>query len=224
MKLLTSMAIAALMLLGGEGTGGSAAQAADVYHKEGMKDEPSNFEEPVMVNWTGFYFGGQAGGSFAVLGDEDGQGGLSIDGFSGGGVIGFDYARGRFLVGIAAEYNFSNAALEVGGVTLLEKDNDMSGCGRLGYIAASRTLAYVKGCYTQIELTDGSGDSETFGGIGAGGGLEFAARNNVFLGVEARHTWFDEDDKLPANVSLDETTIMGTLKFKLNSPLPSFTD
>lgn len=204
----------------------SGAYAADVFGKGSTKDGEEFFSAPTVVNWSGFYVGTQIGGSFAVLGDEAGQGGISIDGILGGGRMGFDFARGRFLVGVFGEYNWSGAALEIGGETALEKNHEWTAGARAGVIVAPRTLVYVLGGFTQTEF----GGPETYysdswtktvDGWTAGGGIEFVAAGNLSLGLEATHTWYDENDLLGdgANekVSLDDTRIMAVARYKLNS-------
>jgi opacity protein-like surface antigen len=196
----------------------SGAYAADVYGKGSTKDNEEFFSAPTLVNWTGFYVGAQVGGSFAIIGDEEGQGGISIDGIIGGGRVGFDVARGRFLFGAFGEYNFSGAALELGGATLLEKNHEWTAGARAGVIVAPRTLVYALGGFTQAEFGSPlSGDTVTFDGWTAGGGIEFIAAGNLSLGLEASHTWYDEAEEFGEGISLDDTRIMAVARYKLNS-------
>src|SRR5688572_21979167 len=112
----------ATALLGATLLSAAPANAADVYGGS-TKDGPDVTGYPSGVyNWSGFYVGAQAGGSFSIIGDEDGQGGISADGIFGGGRVGYDIARGRFLFGVFADYNWSGAELEIGGISLLEKN------------------------------------------------------------------------------------------------------
>lgn len=141
--------------------------------------------------------------------------GWNSDGGIGGGRIGFDYARGRLLFGLFAEYNISSMEGEAallpglpGGMTFgLEKDDEWSVGGRLGYIVAPRTLAYVLAAYTQTDynLTGFNAatlvgfdvkDSATFDGVTVGGGIEFALTGNVFFGLEYAHTFYGEETLL----------------------------
>ena len=199
----------------------SSAYAADPYNR-GLKDGPDVAAEAPseMVNWSGCYVGAQAGWSDAVLGDENGSGGLATNGFIGGGRIGCDVARGRLLIGGYGEYNWSNAALEIGSSTLLEKDNEWTAGIRVGVIAAPRTLVYGLAGYTQADFSDGYGNSETFDGWTAGGGIELAIASNVTAGIEATHTWYDESETFGDGISFDDTRIMGVLRIKLTSGLP----
>lgn len=168
-----------------------------------------------VVNWSGFYVGAQVGNSFAIIGDEDGQGGISVDGIFGGGRIGYDVARGRYLFGIFGEYNWSGAELELGGDSILEKDHDWTAGARAGVVVAPRTLFYILGGFTQADFSSG-GDTETFDGWTAGGGIEVAVATNITLGVEASHTWYDEEEVFGPDISLDDTRIMAVARFKVN--------
>jgi len=141
--------------------------------------------------------------------------GWNSDGGIGGGRIGFDYARGRVLFGLFAEYNVSSMEGESallpglpGGMTFgLEKDDEWSVGGRIGYIVAPRTLAYVMAAYTQTDYNltgfDAASlagfdvkDSATFDGVTVGAGVEFALTGNVFLGMEYAHTFYGEETLL----------------------------
>jgi outer membrane immunogenic protein len=244
----------------------SGAYAADVYSKGSTKDGGDVFAAPGVVNWTGFYVGGRFGGSFGNMeldfeelgrdgyestGNIDG---LAMTGLNGGGQLGFDVARGRFLFGIFGGYDWSNSEVSITGVDLnpsgswdslnlgrndtysIAKDNEWSVGGRVGYLAAPRTLVYVLAAYTQADFTasrTGFDDTEeTIEGITVGGGVELALGGNVFVGLEATHTFFDEHSEAEdfgvgsdrVTLNLDETKVMGTLKLKLNSGLPSLTD
>jgi len=173
--------------------------------------------------------------------------GVNSHGFLGGGRVGFDMARGRLLFGVFAEYNITNMETDVNiagiGSFGLEKQDEWTIGGRIGYIVAPRTLAYVLAGYTQTEYDVTGLDNAavaplftslkggaTFDGITVGGGVEFALTGNVFLGMEYTHTFYDEEtilDGYNANFNqglkvvddLDEDKIMATLKIKLNGSL-----
>ncbi len=161
--------------------------------------------------------------------------GLNSSGIIGGGRIGFDLARGRYLVGVFADYNWSGmetTASIYNSVGSLEKDNEWTIGGRAGYLVAPRTLAYVLAGYTQTEYSlhgealfgtdDGLRKKNTFDGVSLGGGVEIALGGGVFAGLEYIHTfygdekWF-EDECNRVTDTLDEDKVMATLKFKLNA-------
>ncbi len=170
--------------------------------------------------------------------------GVNSHGFIGGGRIGFDYARGRLLFGAFADYNFSGMETNVNVVGIgafdLKKEDEWTIGGRIGYIVAPRTLAYVLAGYTQTEYSVGGLDNAviaplftsvksgaTFDGVTVGGGIEFALAANVFFGLEYQHTFYGEETLIDAYNAdynqgvkvlddLDEDKIMATLKIKFN--------
>lgn len=258
-SLAAGVALSALMVTG--------AVAADVYTGDKSLKDDSNYASGEVVNWTGFYIGVQGGYGNAnhklsaeeycvtdgnepnvdALGTIDG---INSHGAIGGGRVGYDFSRGRFLAGIFAEYNFSAMETEVTipgdpGIKVgLEKDNEWSVGGRLGYLLAPRTLVYVLAAYTQtdynvtgfegVALEEGQflKRSATFDGVSVGGGLEVALTGNVFLGLEYTHTFYGKETIFDAGYAwdggrhgtrvddeLDEDKVMATLKLKLNDNL-----
>jgi outer membrane immunogenic protein len=222
--LAAGVALSALMATG--------AVAADVYTGDKSLKDDANYANVQVVNWTGFYIGGQVGYGHAVhdLGVvehwvEDKAGDSEevarINGFGGagalgGGRLGFDYAMGRFLVGVFCEYNWSgiktdfelsNAPFSSGygdGSYSLEKDNEWSVGARAGVLVAPRTLAYVLAAYTQSDyslngLTADDRDSGwksdiTMDGVTIGAGVEYALAGNVFVGLEGLYTMYGKED------------------------------
>lgn len=158
--------------------------------------------------------------------------GLNSHGFIGGGRIGYDRAFGRYLIGVFGGYDFSNmetmASIDGLGTLKLEKENEWTVGARAGVIVAPRTLVYGLAGYTQTEYKfsgAGGGFSQDFDGITAGGGIEFALSDKVFMGLEYTHTFYgketlidvsDELGSLKVTDKLDEDKIMATLKIKLN--------
>lgn len=185
-----------------------------------------------------------APGDSRELGSIDG---INSHGAIGGGRLGYDFARGRFLAGVFGEYNIAGMETTTNiasvGAFGIEKEDEWSIGARLGYIVAPRTLAYVLAAYTQTEYSvtgldnpmvasffDKRSGGATFDGISVGGGIEFALTNNVFFGVEYQHTFYDEENLVDlystasnvgvsVNDDLDEDKVMATLKFKLNGGL-----
>jgi opacity protein-like surface antigen len=170
----------------------------------------------------------------------------TLDGVNSSGLVGdvragADFAQGRFLFGVFGSYAFSQMEASGSGFGAfesftLDKGDEWSVGGRLGYLVSPSTLLYALAAYTQTDyefagVFDGDPFSKdtTFDGVTVGGGIEFAVSNNVFLGVEGTHTFYGEEtifDNGPSEVGgfgtsivddLDETKVMGTLKIKLNS-------
>jgi outer membrane immunogenic protein len=168
-----------------------------------------------------------------------GLNGLNSFGLIGGGQIGADYQMGRFVVGAFGSYDISDMETEftVWDQTevIASKELEWSAGARFGVLVNPETLLYGLAAYTETEYKIGDDDKHSYDGVTIGGGIEFAATNNVFLGLEATHTFFNEAtlgkenidyagcppscDTLTLKDDLDETKIMGTLKIKLNNDL-----
>jgi outer membrane immunogenic protein len=183
------------------------------------------------------YFGEdtvEEGGTVDLLGLN----GVNSLGIIGGGQIGADKQMGNFVVGVFGSYDISNMETEFTLVdeteVIASKEHEWSAGARLGYLVNPDTLLYGLAAYTETKYDIGDDDSHTFEGVTAGVGIEFAATRNVFLGLEATHTFYNEGtlgteiidlpglcnpacDTLTLKDDLDETKIMGTLKIKLNS-------
>jgi len=212
----------------------SAAYSADL---GSLKDKQgdADFSLPSVVNFSGFYVQGQAGYLNANhdVSVESPSGtlldlnGISSHGFFGGGRVGYDFARGRFLFGPYAEYNWDNAKTELslGGTSAAyTRGNDWTVGARAGVIVAPRTLVYGLVGYTQTQYEASLGSfSQKFDydGVTAGGGVEFALASNIFAGLEVSHTWYNDTTlasfgAIDLKDGLDETKAMATLKIKLN--------
>ncbi len=130
----------------------AAASAADMY-SGGFKDGS------YAVNWSGLYIGANGGYGWA---DSD----TGINGGFGGGQIGYNFQRGKIVLGAEADIEGSDIAGS-GSATL-----DYFGTvrGRIGY-AFGRTLVFGTGGYGYGGLS-GDGASNITGWV-AGGGLEY---------------------------------------------------
>lgn len=209
--------------------------ACDV--RNGRVDDPdTKFDETISVTPNG--------NTVSVLGDS--RESARLDGVNSSGIvgdlrIGADVQRGRFVGGVFASYGLSGMEAEgssIGGAFTdfsLDRGDDWSVGARAGLLVNDRTLLYILAAYTETEYEfsgtfneEAFSDTTTFSGVTVGGGIEFAATNNVFLGLEATHTFYGEevifDHYDPEtnvgtliNDDLGETKILGTLKIKLNS-------
>lgn len=146
-----------------------------------------------VVNWTGFYVGGHAGYlqsrfSFAEGGSSDSG---TLKGFLGGGQIGINQQLGGWVVGLEADFSWSNA--DGGGVSRDPANGDVTSSaakvrwtslvtGRVGH-TFDRALIYAKGGaaftgsrFEAADLTTGSSSNANFTKAGwtVGGGLEYA--------------------------------------------------
>lgn len=131
----------------------------------------------VVYDWTGLYIGTNVGYSWG-RGTTDGTvattptgvvspvtttvpltGRADVNGFIGGGQLGYNWQAGRFLYGLEGDIQFSNerargdvctpVACTAGGTLLFTRDYKLdwfgTARGRLGYLPAERLLLYVTG-------------------------------------------------------------------------------
>jgi outer membrane immunogenic protein len=201
-KLLMSatVAIAALTISG-------AGRAADLP----VKPPPM---APLLspFSWTGFYIGGNVGGTWAdrqltdSLGNDFGRSNDGVVGvLMGGGQVGFNYQMGWFVLGVEADFDWVNSSsvpragvtvLGVGSIVASAHDRWISTvAARLGF-ANDHWLFYAKlgggwvgaSNLTITNLTTGAsitGDSSrSESGFLVGGGIEYAFTNNWTVKVE----------------------------------------
>jgi outer membrane immunogenic protein len=163
-------------------------------------------------SWTGCYIGGNAGGMWvtkdwsyqqsnsAFFGRSDGSNNPS--GFLGGVQAGCDYQfAGGFVIGIAGDYDWSNAeashnSVLFGGYTDHSKVKSLASVtGRVGY-AWDRFLGYVKGggaweqddyFYTNGPITGSASQTRSGWTVGIGG--EYAFTN--YLTGFAEYDYYD---------------------------------
>ncbi len=138
-----------------------AADAADVYRRDGgLKDAgPVDYLPPIM--WAGLYAGVNLGAAFDDNEDSDAEA-------IGGGHLGYNWqGPSNIVIGIEGDVDFAD-----------DIDYLATIRGRLGY-AFGPTLAYATGGAAFIGFDE---DSDT--GFVVGGGLEHKLRENVSFGVE----------------------------------------
>ena len=154
-------------------------------------------------NWTGFYVGGQVGYGLQStsesypddIGDHTDLGG---QGFTGGPFVGINWQLDPFVLGLEAEYNFT----DIDGLWYtLENDEKWSAAARLraGYLLTPGTLfygsagvAYGEWDTGYLEGWEGSDYSEF--GVQLALGLEAMSEGPLSLRVEAVYTAYDPDN------------------------------
>jgi outer membrane immunogenic protein len=156
---------------------------------------------PEIYDWSGIYIGAHGGYGFGDVDYDTSLTGESInsdiDGFIGGGQLGWNWQVDSIVFGgeasiTAADLDGDNDS-DVAGVNL---DGDVSWYalfgGKLGF-AADRSLFYAKGGYamgeigtagTNANIPDAFSNDEKHDGWFIGGGMEYAATDNVILGAE----------------------------------------
>jgi outer membrane immunogenic protein len=159
--------IAALGLLS---LGTAGAMAADMPLKAPMAPPPP------PPSWTGFYIGINGGASWATAANSINLGGLGIggagslplysqglNGFLGGGQIGYNYQSGNFLVGVEGDGDWSNIKGSTPCLVLFTCTANMQWSAdatvRAGVLPMHNLLVYVKGgaSWTSVKynFTDG---------------------------------------------------------------------
>ena len=167
-------------------------------------------------NWTGPYIGAFVGAdvwgreNWVYQANRAKVDGLGFDGYVVGGQVGYNVQMGQTVVGIEADYGWSNAH---GGKSCpnanfftceVEADNLATVTGRLGY-AWGRALFYAKGGFAFGDITlqtrqntgaavapsntPVNGSSETLVGYTLGGGMEFALTDHV--SAKAEYLYYD---------------------------------
>ncbi len=181
--LLSSVAAIGLVAAG-------AASAADLPSRKGPVVAP--VYAPVFT-WTGFYVGANAGygfgnvnaGTFALartvsIGD--------IDGFVGGGQIGYNYQIGQIVLGVEADIQGADLKASNGFGDRIKTEYFGTVRGRVG-VAFDRFMPYITGgwAYGNVKTSIagiGSSDTSHTGGYAVGAGVEYAFTNNWTAKVE----------------------------------------
>lgn len=210
--LLASVAALGLVAAG-------AASAADLPSRKGP------VVAPVYVpafTWTGFYVGANAGygwgnvnaNGFANIGD--------LDGFVGGGQVGYNYQMGQFVVGLEADLQAADLS-SGNNLGLIRVKTDYFGTvrARVG-VAFDRFMPYITGGWaygnvkTSIPGIGFSSDRSHTGGYAVGAGLEYAVTNNIIAGVEYLYVDLGEKNILGANtkVGTDFSVVRARLSYK----------
>jgi outer membrane immunogenic protein len=187
-----------------------AASAADLPMKT-----PYRSVEPAPFTWTGFYLGAAVGAAglstdYRVASGFSGESCFCDGGKgSGGGALagvtaGYNYQMGTVVLGVEADYSWSNAGNSGQGGGMPAASSEMTGFGtvrgRVGY-AFDRALIYATGGLAFAHFNQSSvncflnsgGCMATFSGNRtgwtAGGGIEYALNNH--FSVKAEALWAD---------------------------------
>jgi outer membrane immunogenic protein len=175
------------------------AYAADL-----SRPVPQYYKAPVSVpppfSWTGFYLGLEGGYGWGRENYTDNAiGGVSHspDGGIFGGVLGYRYQFGQFVIGAegSAAWADLNDTVSGGGFSETLKTRALyTATGQVGY-AFGQALLYAKGgwasAYIRNDLsTPGAflaSNSQNANGWTVGAGLDYAVWQNVVLGIEYDH-------------------------------------
>lgn len=169
--------------------------------------EAADVETPVAYDWSGLYLGIQGGYAWADVNINDGvdlDQDIDVDGIWGGGYAGYNFQIDQIVLGIEADIN----AADLDGEDELQPDNDLlvdidwfaSVRGRIGF-AWDRILIYGQGgvAFTEIDHTQDlvsieASDTPSYTGYVIGGGLEYAATDNILIRLDYRYYDFGNED------------------------------
>lgn len=211
--LLASVAALGLVAAG-------AASAADLPSRKGPIAAPVYM--PPAFTWTGFYVGANAGYGWGNVNANGWANVGDLDGFVGGGQVGYNYQMGQFVVGLEAD--LQGADLSSGNnLGLIGVKTEYFGTvrARVG-VAFDRFMPYITGGWaygnvkTSIPGLGFSSDRSHTGGFAVGGGLEYAVTNNIIAGVEYLYVDLGEKNILGAGtkVGTDFSVVRARLSYK----------
>jgi outer membrane immunogenic protein len=184
-------------------------------------------------SWSGFYLGAGIGAGAVVhevTASVPGLASASLDGIGGEGIfgtvtIGYDHQIGRAVVGIFADYDFSNISSDISAARLFNASLDhkwsRSVGGRLGFIVTPHTMWYGMTGYTQaqfdLDSSIGSLDLSDFKGYFLGLGVESQLGAGWALRAEYRFTQFSSETvfSAPGLVTVDLEPLMHTARVAL---------
>ena len=190
--------------------------------RDDRRDYASGFKWPTAAvsdryNWTGFYLGLNAGGSFGTntVTASGGGGSASVKepGFLGGAQVGANYQTGPVVWGFEADYDAStqNKSLPAGVLTGSTSQMPWFATlrGRVG-IAFDRTLVYGTAGGAAGELRSiaaipagTTSTTVTYGTWTAGGGVEYGITDNLSARVE--YLYLDKGNIRRASSALPAT-------------------
>jgi len=132
------------------------------------------------------------------------------DGVVYGGAIGYDYQIGRAVVGVEGEITGASTKDNATGVLVagdslrVKADRDLYVGGRIGFVAAPRTLIYAKAGYTNAGfdtryVAGGATpinihDKDKVDGWRLGAGAEYQINSRFYLKGEYRYSNYSSDD------------------------------
>ncbi|MCI0999512.1 porin family protein [Ochrobactrum soli] len=203
MKLKTLLLASTVALVAATG-----AKAADAV----IEQEPAPVVVAPTFTWNGAYIGGQVGygwGKSDFSGDLFTYGDVKPDGFLGGLYAGYNFDLGNNVVlGIDGDitYNDVSKGIDIynGDLAVGSFENKLRWSGavraRAGY-AFDRFLPYIAGgvAFGNVKNSGdiggiGFSESKTLTGWTIGGGVDYAATDNLILRLEYRYTDYGDKD------------------------------
>ena len=179
---------------------------------------------PAGFTWTGPYIGAQAGYSWGDAAKA------SPDGWMVGGYLGYNYQfdGSPVVIGIETDINYADIddrRSARGGRTKVSTNWAGATRARIGY-AFDRFMVYGAGglAYAGREFSRSPGDKDKKTAVGwtVGGGVEYAASDNVAVRAEYRYSDYGKDTFKLANSrpksSYSEHRVMVGVAYKFDSP------
>jgi len=232
-SIITS-AIAALFL---------AATPASATDLKGSKTADLAVSSDKVIEWSGIWAGGNIGWGNAnheIDVDAGGFNLLNFDGINSHGAVygvegGADISRNGWVFGLIGGYDWSDMETQV------SVFNGALGCsfknegqwylgGRVGKVISSRVMLYGLLAYTEAEYELGCSGmtekpSQTYAGVRAGGGVEYALDYGLFAKAQYTHDFFEDQDwvnqgGIRITDSLDQDVVKTGIFYKLGGPLP----
>ncbi|MBJ6132459.1 porin family protein [Ochrobactrum sp. Q0168] len=195
----------------------TGAKAADAV----IEQEPAPVVVAPTFTWNGAYIGGQVGygwGKSDFSGDLYTYGDVKPDGFLGGLYAGYNFDLGNNVVlGIDGDitYNDVSEGIDIydGDLAVGSFESKMRWSGavraRAGY-AFDRFLPYIAGgvAFGNVKNSGdiygiGFSESKTLTGWTVGGGVDYAATDNLILRLEYRYTDYGDKDVDFAGLSVN---------------------
>ncbi len=181
----------------------SGVQAADLPRRKGYSAPAPVVATRRAFTWQGAYVGATAGYGWGKHTKNGRNTFAKPDGFNGGVTAGYNMQNGQIVFGVEGDLGRTGQVESrqlVGGYSKSHLKTLATARGRVG-VAADRALFYVTGGYaggavtTKVQPNAGQGYKETkwLNGYAVGGGVEYAATDNVT--VKGEYLYADLADK-----------------------------
>lgn len=184
------------------------------------------------LDWTGFYVGLQLGGGWSQIQESAQNGALSANqsgsGVFGGAHAGYDWERGRFVLGL--EGDFSGTSIdghtvcpqptlscqhEINWVATVRPRAGVLVLGNRMLLYATGGVAFANIDYKETNVTTGqlygTGYSKTHTGWTCGAGAEYLVAPNISVRVQFLHDEFGEVTTAPNTLSANAVHINPSL-------------